>query len=333
MDIGKIPADRLKKIVIDQIGYKRDDVLVHAGIGEDSAVLDLEGDLLVVSSDPITGAANNAGYLAVHVACNDLAAAGAEPVAIQLVLLLPPEIEDVDIANLMKDISTTAESINVEIIGGHTEILSAVSKPIISVTAVGRSISNKVISSAGCTAGDDLVLTKGVGIEGTYILACDYPELLAEKGVSSQIISAAEKYGEKLSVIKEGKIGARTGANAMHDITEGGLYGALDELAYASGTGFKVDLDKLIINEETEVISKALNIDPAGLISSGSMLIAISDSKVLISKLGEIGVNAVKIGEITKNDKFLLKDGNKKKFQWKQKDELWCLMERFPKFS
>lgn len=327
MEIGKIPIDKLKEIVLNKIGFRRDDVLVHAGIGEDSAVVDLANDLLVVSSDPITGAEQNAGKLAVYVACNDLAAMGASPVGIQIVLLLPAQVTETFIVSLMQEIDQTACSINVEILGGHTEILSHVTKPIIVVTAIGRVSREQLVCSANACAGDDLVLTKGLGIEGTYILAGDYRELLLDKGVEPGIIATAREYDRKLSVVEEGLLAAKLGANAMHDVTEGGLYGALTELAIASGKGFELFNDDLPISRETEVICAALELDPAGLISSGSMLIAIPESRDLINRLGEAGIPAARIGRVIEQGRFVLTNGQKKGFKWGEKDELWSLME------
>lgn len=327
MEIGKIPIDKLKEIVLNKIGFRRDDVLVHAGIGEDSAVVDLANDLLVVSSDPITGAEQNAGKLAVYVACNDLAAMGASPVGIQIVLLLPAQVTETFIVSLMQEIDQTACSINVEILGGHTEILSHVTKPIIVVTAIGRVSREQLVCSANACAGDDLVLTKGLGIEGTYILAGDYRELLLDKGVEPGIIATAREYDRKLSVVEEGLLAAKLGANAMHDVTEGGLYGALTEMAIASGKGFELFNDDLPISRETEVICAALGLDPAGLISSGSMLIAIPESRDLINRLGEAGIPAARIGRVIEQGRFVLTNGQKKGFKWGEKDELWSLME------
>ena len=327
MEIGKIPIDKLKEIVLNKIGFRRDDVLVHAGIGEDSAVVDLANDLLVVSSDPITGAEQNAGKLAVYVACNDLAAMGASPVGIQIVLLLPAQVTETFIVSLMQEIDQTACSINVEILGGHTEILSHVTKPIIVVTAIGRVSREQLVCSANACPGDDLVLTKGLGIEGTYILACDYRELLLDKGVEPGIIATAREYDRKLSVVEEGLLAAKLGANAMHDVTEGGLYGALTEMAIASGKGFELFNDDLPISRETEVICAALGLDPAGLISSGSMLIAIPESRDLINRLGEAGIPAARIGRVIEQGRFVLTNGQKKGFKWGEKDELWSLME------
>ncbi|MFP4660624.1 MAG: AIR synthase family protein [Halanaerobiales bacterium] len=327
MKIGKMPGKKLEEIILNKIEYKRNDVLVHAGIGEDCSVVDLKNSLLVISSDPITGASKNAGYLAVHVACNDIAAAGAEPIGIQVILLLPEEVKEKEITNLMNEIIETAAVINVEVLGGHTEVLSAVNKPIICVTAVGKVEKGEVRSSADAQPGDDLVVTKGVGIEGTYILANDYSDLLKDKGVSEDIIEEALGYKNKLSVINESRIAVSYGAHALHDITEGGLYGALEEVSQAAGVGFDLYIDSLPISRETGVISEALDIDPAGLISSGSMLIAVPESEKLINELKKQGITAAKIGVLTEKEKNIIISGKKKAFVWPEKDELWRLME------
>ncbi|AZO93191.1 AIR synthase family protein [Halocella sp. SP3-1] len=327
MQIGKIPGDKLKEIVLNKINYKRDDVLLHAGIGEDTAVIDPANDLIVISSDPITGASKNAGYLAVHVSCNDIASAGAKPLGIQVVLLLPAEITDQEIAGLMEEINDTARKIEVEVLGGHTEILSAVNKPIIVVTAVGKAVRGKFVSSAGAEPGDDIIITKGIGIEGTYILANDYYDELSKMGVKPELLKRACSYGDKLSVINEGIIAARMGANAMHDITEGGLYGAFEELSQATGLGFELYEDKLLLTEETAVICKMMEIEPTALISSGSMLITIENGEELIKELADNGIEAAVIGKVTPGGNYVYKKGSKEIFNWSGKDELWRVME------
>jgi hydrogenase expression/formation protein HypE len=327
MQVGKIPGKRLEEIILKKIGYRRKEVLVHTAIGEDSAVVDLDHELLVISSDPITGASKKNGQLAIQVACNDLAAMGAEPVGVQVVLLLPVTTTDRLLGELMEELESAAASINIEILGGHTEILTAVKQPIIVVTAVGKVARDCYLTSAGAQPGDDLVVTKGLGIEGTYILASDHEELLLSKGVSPETIKVAQEYGEKISVIKEGLLAARSGANAMHDITEGGLYLALEELVNASGQGFNLYLDELPVLKETAEITEALGIDPAGLISSGSLLISIPESQDLLRKLEENGITATRIGEVISKGKFVFENGSKEEFHSPEKDELWRLME------
>lgn len=329
MKIGKIAADSLEKNILDKINYKRDDVLVHAGLGEDSAVVDFGDQVLVISSDPITGAINEAGYLAVHVACNDLAATGARPIGIQVVLLLPVSSTEEKISNLMSEIEATAADLNVEILGGHTEILSSVSKPLITVTAVGKAARGEYVSTGGARNGDDLVLTKGPGIEGTYILANDFEDVLLARGVKASTLEAARGYKHKLSVLGESSIAVVNDVHAMHDVTEGGLYGALEEMATASGTGFELWLDMLEVTPETKEITDVLGMDPGGLLSSGSMLIAVKDGEYLVKKLVGEGIKAFTVGKIRSDGQYV-RDKEKeelREFAWTGRDELWRWLE------
>src|SRR5690554_5330579 len=165
-------------MVLSAIQFKREDVLVHAGLGEDCAVIDFGEEVCLVTSDPITGAVAGIGELAVHVACNDLAANGGTPVGVQVVLLLPEQIQEDQIHQIMEDIQATAASLQVEVIGGHTEITSKVADPVVSITAIGRAPKTRFVTSKGAKPGDDLVITKGVGIEATVILARDFGHFL-----------------------------------------------------------------------------------------------------------------------------------------------------------
>ncbi len=329
MKIGKMAANDLKKTILDKIEYNRDDVLIHAGIGEDCSVVDFGDEVLVISSDPITGATANAGYLAVHVACNDLAATGAKPVGVQVVLLLPSNLAYDKAGKLMKEIHDTAAEIGAEVLGGHTEILSYLDCPVIITTAVGKADKNAYIPTGGARPGDDIILTKGAGIEGTYILANDYDKLLLTKGVLPAVIKKAQGFGSLISVLPEGMIAARMGAHSLHDVTEGGLYGALEEMAEAADAGFILYKDQIPVRDETRLITDVLDIDPGGLISSGSMLIATDHGEELLDELIQAGINAFIIGKIIGKDEgkfFQNKYGEKKDFNWQGEDELWRIM-------
>jgi hydrogenase maturation factor len=328
MKIGKIGSNRLKEIILDRVSHRSGEVLLPAGIGEDSAVVDFGDEVLVISSDPITGASRNAGYLAVNVACNDIAAAGARPIGIQVVMLLPETMSDTEIVRLIEEIDDSAADIGVEVMGGHTEVLSSVNEPLIVVTAIGKSTKDSYLSTRGAMAGDDLVITKGVGIEGIYILASDYQHILQEKGVPEEIINNALSYEKKISVIKEGLIAGEEGAHALHDITEGGLYGAVEEMSQAAGTGFELWVEEIEINNTTETICSKLGINPLGLISSGSLLISTSDGEELIDRLGDEGINAFKVGEVLENENYIVKNGERRQFVWEGHDELWKFIEK-----
>ncbi|MFW5986567.1 MAG: AIR synthase family protein [Halanaerobiales bacterium] len=330
MKAGKMSFDELRDVILDNIKNKHinnDEVLVPTGIGEDSAVIDFGDEVLVVSSDPITGAVENAGYIAVHVACNDIAATGARPFGIQVILLLPPSLSREDTSRIMREIDDTAEEINVAVLGGHTEVLDTISKPLIIITALGKAGKDEYVRTGGACEGDQLVVTKGLGIEGTYILASDFADVLRRKGVKEEVLSVARDYGKKLSVLPEALIARELGISAMHDITEGGLYGAVWEMALASEKGFRLDMDKVEATFETEEICGALSVDPAGLISSGSLLIASSDADILIAELSEQGILAFSVGEIiAEGYKIRQKDGFIQEMSEPPEDELWRLL-------
>jgi len=328
LEIGKLAGNKLKKTILDKIDHFRSDVLVPAGPGEDSAVIDLGDSLLVVSSDPITGAEKNAGYLAVNVACNDIAAAGAEPFGIQVVLLLPSSLSEDRSEKLMEEIVATAKKMEIEVLGGHTEITDLVQKPIITITALGRAQKEEMCSSSAAEAGDILYISKGMGIEGSYILASDYQDDLINRGVSRKTMSEVSKYLDLLSVIPESRIARKNGVKAMHDVTEGGVYGAIAEMAAASKLGFVIEKDNFKLKAEVDEICSKLDLDPAALISSGSMLMAAAPENDLNSVFADQGIEIIRVGRMTESGSYIEENGLKKKFSVPEKDELWKFIEK-----
>ena len=328
MEIGKLAGNDLKEIILDKIEHFRSDVVVPAGPGEDSAVIDLGDYLLVVSSDPITGAEKNAGFLAVNIACNDIAAAGAEPFGIQVVLLLPPSLSEERSENLMEEIVATAKSMDIEVLGGHTEITDLVQKPIITVTALGKAKKDELSSSSAAEAGDILYITKGMGIEGSYILANDYSDHLKEKGVSEKSLNKVAEYLDLLSVIPESRIARQNGVKAMHDVTEGGVYGAIAEMASAAELGYIIEKDNFETKPEVAEICNKLDIDPAALISSGSMLMAASPDNNLEKIFEKSEIDVFRVGRLIEKGNYIIENGEKKEFRPPQKDELWKFIEK-----
>src|SRR5207248_1346133 len=230
---GKLAPRELRQLVLGSLGVRRPDVLVHAALGEDAAVIDMGDQACVITVDPLTGAVANAGWYAVHVACNDLAAMGAEPVGVLPALLFPAAAEPEDVRRTMQQIDRAARELGIEVLGGHTEVTPGLAGPIIAMTAVGRAPKGRVVTSAGARPGDALVLTKAAGLEGTAILAADLAERLRGR-VPRDVLERARGFVARLSVVPEGRLAAELGATAMHDPTEGGVLGALWELAEAS---------------------------------------------------------------------------------------------------
>lgn len=324
MEIGKIPNELLDEIVIKNLKNRREDVLVHAGIGKDCAVVDFGEYGCVLSSDPITGAMNNIGSLAVHISCNDIAASGADPIGVMMTMLLPPSVTREDIEVIMGDAGKAAEELNVEIIGGHTEITDAVNKIVLITTVVGKQKKSEVLRTDEIVPGDLILMTKYAGIEGTAIIANDLEEKLHGK-VSADLIAEGKELAKELSVLKEGRIGGKMGAKYMHDITEGGVLGAVWETAMSNGVGATIDESLIPIKESTKSIAKAVNIDPLKLISSGSMIVVMGQEKMklYVEKLDEIGVKGTVIGVITESGIKIESDGVERYIESPKSDEIY----------
>ncbi len=321
MKVGKLSGELLQQMVLSTIQFQRDDVLVHAGLGEDCAIIDFGDEVCLISSDPITGAVEGIGELAVHVSCNDIAANGGTPVGVQIVLLLPEHIEREQIHQIMNDIQRTAAGLGVEVIGGHTEITSRVRECVVSVTAVGRALKDRYVTSGGAQVGDDLVISKGVAIEATAILARDYAHSLPFTIPEEEV----QGFTKQLSVVPEGLLATQFGVNAMHDITEGGLLGAVREVCQASNVGAKIWEEQVYIPPLTKKISEHLQLDPLALLSSGSMLMVTPNGEGLVERLAEKDIPAYIVGKITEGTMPVVvrKTGECETIYTHVEDELW----------
>ena len=179
LEIGKVPVDILNRIVLDPINNninKRKDIVVRPSTGEDCSAVDPGGEICVLSTDPITAAGSNAGYLVVHINCNDAASAGAEPIGMLLTALLPYGSTEEDLKEIVDGAYKAAGEIGIEILGGHTEITEAVNKPVVNGTVIAKTKNRKFISSGGAKTGQHIIMSKWAAIEGTSIIASDYED-------------------------------------------------------------------------------------------------------------------------------------------------------------
>ena len=291
------------------------DVILGAVFGEDAALTRVGGDILVSHVDPIVGAIGNIGWLAVHVACNDIAACGVSPRWIQL-LVLVPSVEDVKVLEqIMRDASHAAKEIGVSIVGGHTGYSSSLSRPLVAVTALGTAAGRKPVQSRGALAGDHVLVTKGVAVEGTAILAEDFADEAQRLGLSADELSEARRLMGSISVVPEALALAEHGATAMHDVTRGGLLETLLEIAHLSDVGIEVHADRLPIAPIVTRFAQAFEFDPLRMISSGTLAVTIpterlgeachglEDLDVPFADIGQVvpgrGVHLITDGEVT----------------------------------
>ncbi|MFX1577773.1 MAG: AIR synthase family protein [Promethearchaeota archaeon] len=325
---GKVPPKILEKTVFPFLGAADSDVIHGPGIGRDAALVRVERKVIVATTDPITGAVQNIGAYVIHICANDIATFGIRPRWFLATILLPENAESHMLEKIMVSMHSAAESLNVSIIGGHTEVTPELKRPIIIGFMLGVSDHNQYVASTQAKSGNSIILTKGVAIEGTAILATEREKLLRER-LGTELVTRAQQYVHKISVVPEAIKAMETGAvTAMHDPTEGGVANGLHELADASELGFIVDRSKLVIHEETTRICDLFDINPLNLIGSGAMLIAVEEKNApkVIQILKEEGISASIIGRLVKDPtqrKIIESDGSMKSLVQPTKDALW----------
>ncbi len=327
---GKLDSQMLKDIVFKNIKFKREEVLTRAGIGEDCAVIDFGAYECVMSTDPITAAISEIGRLAVHISCNDIASNGIEPLGIMLAVMLPVGTTEKEIEEMMRQAGEASEELGVEIIGGHTEITPAVNTPVIVSTAVGRGSKGQSQLAKSMKPGNLIFMTKAAGIEGTGIIAYDKEEKLTDVLTTAEI-DQAKKMLLQVSVVKEGVIAGGIGTNGMHDITEGGILGAVWEMCQIANLGAEIWEEKIPVSQVTRKICDFFKVDYLRLISSGCMLIVAEEAKKreLEEKLGDAGIKVTAIGLIKDLDDGIniIKDGKSLKIQPPEADELYKIID------
>lgn len=327
MKIGKVPEAVLKRSVLNQIHTRREEVLLGASVGEDcAAVAVAEDEMLVMSTDPITGTVQDIGELAIQITVNDLASAGAEPIGVMLTVLLPERVSEQKMRHMMAQAEAACARVHVQIMGGHTEVTKAVNQPLISVVGVGKAKKGKLVSTAGARPGMDIIMTKWIGLEGTSILAKEKERELRTR-FSQFFLDQAKAFDQLLSVLPEASIAIQHGVAAMHDVTEGGIFGALWEMAEASGVGLEIDLKKIPIRQETVELCEYFDINPYELISSGCMLMAAADGNTIVRELEKSGIHAVVTGKATEgNDRVLYAAEERRFLEPPKADELYKII-------
>ncbi len=319
---GKLTNEQLRESVLSCIKCKRKEVVLMPGIGEDCGGIDFGGTVCVLSTDPITAASKDIGRLATNISCNDVASSGAEPIGIMITVLAPTTTTIDEIEEVMRQVCAEAEILGLDIIGGHTEITDAVKRMIISSTVVGKVAYSKLIRSSGAGPGDSIILTKWAGLEGTGIILNEYPHLLG--GAEGIVMASAQELFKDISVVKEGLIAADHGVSAMHDVTEGGVLGAVWETAQASSCGAVIEIDRIPVLPITEAVCDKLSLDPLRLISSGCMIMCCKDGERLVERLTNGNVKATIIGSMTEgSDVLSIKNGHKTLIQPPDSDEIY----------
>jgi len=333
LETGKLQPALLKQIVLSHLGIDDPRVLLGPHVGEDASVIDFGQKALVVHSDPITGAVENLGWLAVNVCANDIATRGVRPLWLLIVILLPKNATSGQLKSLTAQIDEAAKKLGVAVVGGHSEITSSIKRPVVITTAIGETLKGRFVRTSGAQAGDQIIVTKGAAIEGTAILATELAEQLQDK-IAAKTLEDAKQFIKMTSVVEDALTAVEAGeVHAMHDATEGGIAGGLQEIAWASNVGLVAHERKILISKETEAICKALHIDPLKTISSGALIISAEPKSAgkIATSLEKKGIRSSIIGKVTgrKEGAYILrKDGTKLDLSKPVKEELWKALER-----
>jgi len=300
--VGKLPPEVLERL-LSQAPVFDPRVMVRAGVGLDCSVVDLGSSLLAFKTDPITFAADSIGWYAVQVNANDIATTGGRPVWFLLTLLLPEKSATQEMVEGIADqVYTACREMGVSLIGGHTEITYGLDRPILVGTMIGEVERENLVTAGGARPGDRLLLTKGVPIEATAILAREFPDRLEGVLAPDEIVQAREfLYSPGISVLKEARLAVGAGkVTAMHDPTEGGLITALWELAEASQRTLVVDLEAVPVPPISRRICEAFGIDPFAAIASGALLLTVPEAGIeaVCQAIRSGGISCTAIGRV-----------------------------------
>ncbi len=302
-------SEKLMDHLIFQKEISDEDVVMGPSYGEDAAVVKIGEKYLIAHSDPISGAVENIGWLAVNIAANDIAVCGAAPRWMLPTVQVPKGYSEESIVEIFTDLYKGTSELQIDIIGGHSEIVDSIEQPLVNSTMMG--ITDSPIYTKDAASGDKIVQIDKAGIEGSWILSMDYREELIERGVDERTIEKAVSLKKDISVV-ENALSVKDKVNSMHDPTEGGILQGLYEMARASNKRFILDTEPKV-GETTIRISDALDIDPLKLISSGCLLVTVPENADI--EKGKV------IGRVEDGEASLLY--NEKKIESIHEDELF----------
>jgi hydrogenase maturation factor len=298
--VGKLPADFLADLLSK---YARPDarLIVGARVGEDAAVIDMGDRYLVAKTDPITFATDEIGWYAVNVNANDVACAGAAPRWFLATLLLPAGKTDAGLVDrIFEQMARACAQLDVTLAGGHTEITYGLDRPVVVGHMLGEVAPDRFVATAGVRVGDDILLTKGIAVEGTAIIAREKAGELREAFDAAYVRRCQGfLHDPGISVVRDAQVAREAGrVHAMHDPTEGGLATGLWEMAQAAQVGLEIEEAAIPVLPETAALCRRFGLNPLGLIASGSLLIACpqAESQPILASLRAAGIQAARLG-------------------------------------
>ena len=322
MRIGKITENALKRSVLKQIKTEFKNK-TSAAVGTDCAFSDSKKTFSATC--PLAVNVSDIGYYAVMKAVNGIVSQGLKADLVLVTILLPEDAEEQTLKKIVADAISAAKKCDVVYSGGHTEVSTAVTRPVVTATCIGVENEDegaKALLTSKMEAGQELVITKWVALEGTAMLSSEKFGLLSEK-YPVPFIDEAREFKDYLDIVDEMKIAIKTGISGCHDLSNGGVFAGLWELASRAGLGLKVDLKKIPIRQESVEICEFFEINPYQLLSGGSLLFSTNNGEKLVSALGEAGIPAAIVGTLEEGkDRVIINSDETRFLDLPQTDEI-----------
>ena len=274
---GKLPPELLRELLA-QAAAGAPEVRLGPAVGEDACAIEVGGGVLVAATDPITLTGAGIGAHAVVINANDVAVMGVRPRWFLAVVLLPEGSAADEVRALLAGMRRALDAVGAVLVGGHTEVTSAVVQPVVVGQMLGFAADGRFVSTGGAAPGQRIVQVGPAPVEAAAVLAAEAPGAAVGAEVRAQALAALEDPG--ISVVEAALAAAELGATALHDPTEGGLSAGIHELAEASGVALRVDAEAVLWFEPGRALCRAAGADPWGALASGALLAAFEPERV-----------------------------------------------------
>lgn len=314
MKIGKVSQTVLKRSMLKPLKFHREEALFQPSVEEKSfGVTCKEDEGILCSQAVLYGDEKDLGVFAVARVMNDLATRGARMVGMSVHIMLPPYAYESRLKAMMESVESAGSRHGIQVLCTKAEVSPAVTKAVVSLTGVGIYQKHDLITSAMGKPGQDIVLLKWIGLEGTLRVMREKEEELRRRFVHTFLNRLAELEEELFS--SEAIFLAREyGATAIHQITDGGILGALWELAEAADVGMQVDLKQMSIRQETVEICEFYHLNPYQLTSAGSVLVIAERGEALAERYEELGIRATLLGKTTADAARVITNSEEQRF-------------------
>ncbi|MBQ3105222.1 MAG: hydrogenase maturation factor [Lachnospiraceae bacterium] len=312
MKTGKLSETILKRSVIKQLRSNRKEVLQGAAVGCDCAFFSCRKEGMSVASVTTAVVHDHEAMTVVTAAANNIAAGGGSPAAVLVAAVFPKEAREAEIKELTAEVESACSALGIQVAGGDVRISSQVKKTVLTVTVLGYAKAEETSLPGKCRPGQDVVMSKWIALQGTALAAARREQELIKR-FPVYMVEEAKAFASFVSVIPEAAIAVKSGVSRMHDVSGGGIFAALWELAEGADVGLEIEGKEIPIRQETVEICEFLGLNPYELLGGGALLMICDNGRELVHKLKKEGIPAAIIGVTTdKKDRVILRDGERR---------------------